>query len=77
MHRLFISKGDTSASAIYYLWRFFLVHYYRGRPLAASVVFPIAFISLCSLRCNMISANDSEVVDCGHEHTLLWSLIFL
>ena len=31
---------------------------------------------LCSLCCNMLSANDSEVVDWGQEHTLLWLLIF-
>ena len=75
------SRGDISASAICYFWGFFLVHYYIGRPLqttlGASVAFTMEFISLCSLCCNIPSANDSEVVDCGHEHTLLWSLIFL
>ena len=54
---LCISKDDISASAIYYLWRFSLVHYFLGWPsltfLAASVAFPIALISLCSLCCNM------------------------
>ena len=73
------SKVDISA--ICYLWRFFLVHCYIGRPsqasLAAVLVFPIAFIPLCSLCCNMISSNDSEVVDCEHDHALLWPLIFL
>ena len=47
------SKDDTSPSAICYLWRFFLVHYYMGRPsqasLDASVAFPIAFIMSHSL----------------------------
>ena len=66
---------------ISYLWRFFLLHYYIGRlsqsSLAASAVFPVAFIFLYSLCCNMLSANDSEVVDCGHEHTLQWPSIFL
>ena len=75
------SKGDISASAICYLWGFFLVYYYIGRPsyasLAASVGFLKAFISLCSHCCNMPSANDSEVVDGGHEHTLLWPSLFL
>ena len=40
------SKGDISASAICYLWRFFIVHYSIGRlswaSLAASVAYPIA-----------------------------------
>ena len=75
------SKGDISASAIYYFWRFFLIHYYVGRPsyasLAALAVFLIAFISLCSLYCIMLSANDTEVVDCGHEYTLLLFSMFL
>ena len=44
--------------------------------LADSVASPIAFISLCSLCCNVLSANNSEVVDCGHELTLLWPSIF-
>ena len=59
------SKDDTSASAICYLWRFFLVHYYTGRPSWASlttlVAFPMAFISLCSLCCNILSAKDCEL----------------
>ena len=38
--------------------------------LAISVVFPIALISVC---CLMFTANDSEVVDCGLEITLLSS----
>ena len=75
------SKGDISASAIYYLWRFFLAHCYIGRhsqgSLVASLVFPEAFICLCSLCCNMLSANDSEVVDREHELTLLRPSIFL
>ena len=75
------SKGYISASAICHLWRCLLVLYYIGRPsyasLATFVVFPIAFICLCSLYCNMLSANDLEVVDCGHVHTLLWPSIFL
>ena len=73
------SKGGISVSAICYLWRFFLVHYI-GRPSQASLVilmaFRIAFISLYSLCCNMLSANDSEIVDCVHEHTLLQPSIF-
>ena len=75
------SKYEISASAICYLWRFFLVHYFIGRPsqasLSASVTFPLAFTSLCFLWCNMLSANLLEVVDCGHEHTLLWLSMFL
>ena len=43
------SKGDITASAIWYLWRFILDCFYIGMPLwalhAASVVSPIAFIS--------------------------------
>ena len=61
------SKDDCSASAICYLRWLFLVHYYISR-LAASVVLPIVFI---------LSANDSEVDDCGDEHTLLWHSILL
>ena len=34
-----------------------------------SVTFSIAFISLCSLWCNMLSANDFEAVGCRHEYT--------
>ena len=75
------SKGDISASAVYYLWRLFVYHYYIGRPSLAlfgtSVAFSVAFIFLCSLCCNMLSANDSTVVDYGHKHTLLRSSIFL
>ena len=53
------------ASAIRYLWGFFLVHYLGLHMfLSSSVAFPIAFISLY---CNVLSATDSEVVDCGHE----------
>ena len=73
-------KGDVSDGVICYLWSFFLAHYYIGGPsyvsLAASVVFSMGFISLCSLCCNMLSAGDSEVFDCGHEHTLFWPSIF-
>ena len=65
-------KGDSSASAIYHLWRFILSDWYVGRlhklRLAISVVFPIALISIC---CVMLIANDSEVINCGHELTLL------
>ena len=65
------SKGDVSASAICYLWRFI---YYIGRPskasLATSVAYPVALISFYSLCCNMLTANDSDVVGCEHEHTL-------
>ena len=77
------SKGNISASAICYLWRFIYLSIYCcvGRPsqasLATSVAFPVAFISVYSLCCNMLTANDSEVVDWGHEHTLLWPSIFL
>ena len=75
------SKADISASVIYYLWKFFLIHYYISRfsyaSLAASAVFLISLISLCSVCCHMHSANDSEVVDCEHAHTLFLSLIFL
>ena len=49
------------------IWGFFLVHYSKSRhsqaSLAASVDFLVAFISLCPLCCNKLSANDSEVVD--------------
>ena len=45
--------------------------------LVASVAFPIAFIYLCLLCCNMLSANVSQVVDCGYEHTLQCPLIFV
>ena len=72
---LCISKGYVSASAICYLWRVFLLNYYIVRPswpsLSASVAFLIAFVSLCSLCCNIVSANDSEIVDFWHEPTLL------
>ena len=71
---LCVSKGDIRASAICYFCMFFLVHYCIGKP---SQAFRIAFISLCSLCCNMLSANDSEVVVCEHEHTLLWPSKFL
>ena len=39
--------------------------------LTISGVIPIALISIC---CVMFTVNDSEVVDCGHELTLLLSL---
>ena len=72
------SKGDISASPICYLWVIFLILHYIGSPsqvsLAALVAFCTTFISLC---CNMLSGNDSEVLDCGHEQTLLWSSIFI
>ena len=59
----------------------FISFCFIGRPsqasLATSVVYPEAFISPSSFCCNMLIANDSEVVDCGHEHTLLWPSIFL
>ena len=38
--------------------------------LAISVAFSIALISI---RCIIFTVNDSEVVDCGHEFTLLFS----
>ena len=34
--------------------------------LASSVACLVAFISLCFLFCNMLTANDPEVIDCGH-----------
>ena len=80
---LFICYHSTtlciSASAICYLWKFIYLFIFvqvgRHRLLAASVSFPVAFISLGSLCCNMLTANDSEVVYCRHEHTLLLSLV--
>ena len=39
--------------------------YASGSGLAVLVVFPIAFISFCSLCCNMLSVNDLKVVDYG------------
>ena len=74
------SEGDISASAICYLWRFFLVHHYISIPSEASLATLVAFVQpsfLCSLCCNMLSANDSGAVDSRHEHTLLWPSIFL
>ena len=38
---------------------------------------PVVSIFLCSLCCNMLTANDSEVVDCEHDHTLLGLSMFL
>ena len=52
------SKCDISASAIYSIWRYFLINYYIGRrseaSLAASTVFPIAFISLFPLAASTV-----------------------
>ena len=71
------SEGGISSS----LECVFLVPFCIGRPskafLAAWVTFSIAFVSLCSLWCNNLSANESEVVDYGHKHIVLCLLIFL
>ena len=71
---LCISKGDISASAICYLWISFIFYYYICKPSYASVAFLTTFISLC---CSILSANESEVVDRDHEHSLQWLSVFL
>ena len=71
------SNSDISASAICYIWRFIILQVGLLRLLDVSVVFPVALISLCSFCCNMLSANNSEVVDCDHKHSLLWHSIIL
>ena len=74
------SKCDISASAICYLWRLFISLLYRYTFMGFSCCYGgLSYIlhSLCSLCCNMHSANGSEVVDYGHVHTLLWPSIFL
>ena len=71
------SKGDSQRQCYLLSLEVLLVYYDIGRPLwaslAASVVFPIDFLSLCSYCWNMLSVNDLEVVGCGHERTLLWA----
>ena len=47
------------------------VYLHKLHLLAISVVFPIALPLIC---CVMFTVNDFEVVDCGHELTLLLSL---
>ena len=43
----------------------------------SSAAFPVAFISLCSNCCNILTGNDSEVVGYGHEQTFLWLSLFV
>ena len=54
-----------------------LINIYMGfhkLPLATSGVFPI---TLGPIYCVMLIVNDSDVIDCGHERTLLlFSLSF-
>ena len=74
-------KGDISASAICYLWRFiyqFIIVQVGLHRLLLLLRWPFlkpSFIS--SLCCNILTANDSEVVDSRHKHTLLCPSIFL
>ena len=57
-----------SSLEVYFNW---LVYRYAFICfLAILVVFPIALIYIC---CVMFIVNDSEVLDCGHEHTHLLS----
>ena len=61
-----------------YLEVYSLVFGYIDRPSCASLSASMGLpIFLCSLFCNMLLANDSEVVYCRHEHTLLCLSIFL
>ena len=65
----------TSVLVLFFIFgRFILIDWYivglHKLYLAISMVFPIAVISIC---CVMFTANDSEVVGCGHELTLLLS----
>ena len=61
--------------------RLFLVYCLAGMPsqisLDTSVAYYAAFISICFFCCNMLTVNDAEVVDCGHEYTLLQPSILL
>ena len=67
-------RNDISASAICHLQRFSLVNWCIGRPTqvssAALVAYSVFFILLS---CIVSTVNDSEVVDCTHELTLISS----
>ena len=72
------SNGGISASSICHLWGFISIDRHIGRhklhklPLVISEVFHVALIFVC---CGMFTVNDSEVIDCSHELTLLLSSI--
>ena len=73
-------NGDVSASAICLLSLevLFILLLYKLAFIGFSCCFGGLSYSLhlSLLCCNILSAKDSEVVDWGHEHTLLWPLLF-
>ena len=77
---LYTPPKVTSVLVLFVIFGGLFIYCYIGRPswasLATSVAYRVAFISLYSLCCNMLTANDSEVVDWGLEHTLLLHSIF-
>ena len=66
------SEGDTSDGAVCNVCRFISIDWYTGRPSKILVNFLVAFpIVLISIYCFMFIVNDSDEVDCVHEHSLL------
>ena len=67
------SKADISASIICLLCNFISVHWYISKPLQSSY-FHFGGLSYSSnLYGVLFTVNDSEVANCGHEHTPLFS----
>ena len=74
------SKRDVSARAMSYLWRLISQFIVAQVSLHRFLLLRWSFLQpsfLCSLCCNMLTAQHSEVVGCGREYSLLWPSIFL
>ena len=67
---LFVTFGDFFQFIIYQVGLHMLLLLLRWSFIQPS------FLS-AHFAAKFLSANDSEVVDCGHERTLIWPLIFL
>ena len=68
---LFIIFGGLFTSLLLHIGRSSLV------SLTTSAAYLVAFICLNFLCCNLLTANDLELVNCDHAHAVIWPLIFL